>query len=217
MNVQEAQLTPLTYPFLSSSILARSYLFIYEKNEYVIRTGTQLDFLFFVLAGKARIINTEANGKNVILQFIQAEDLIGDLYVVNAEKHTKDVVAIGQLHCLAIPLPIVKQHLINDPLFLTFISTYIGQKLLKRMEHFSLAQTFELKYRLAELLITVAVDGYYSENNTQIADYLGTSYRHLMHTFKKLREQNYIKKQGRGYMIDEAKLIQLITAGSKLS
>lgn len=85
-----------------------------------------------------------------------------------------------------------------------------------RMEHFSHAQTFELKYRLAALLLEVSVNDQYTENNTQIADYLGISYRHLTYTFKYLRENGYIKKNHAGYLINPPKLCQLIQQGYQL-
>jgi DNA-binding MarR family transcriptional regulator len=83
------------------------------------------------------------------------------------------------------------------------------------MEHFSHAQTFELKYRLASLLLEVAVNDQYTENNTQIADYLGVSYRHLTYTFKFLRENGYIERNKMGYLIHPAKLRILIKAGNE--
>lgn len=201
-------------PFLIEEILQQSYFINYQRNEKIVSQAAKLDYLFILLSGKARIIQQEANGKNLILQFLETGDFIGELTLVKAEEAPKDVIAIGSVRCLAIPLKVVAELLMKDAEFSTFIAQYIGKKLLLRMEHFSNAQTFELKYRLAALLLEVSVNDQYSENNTQIADYLGVSYRHLTHTFKYLRENGYIEKNKSGYLIQPAKLQDLVLSGN---
>ncbi|MDU5333950.1 cyclic nucleotide-binding domain-containing protein [Enterococcus sp.] len=202
-------------PFLIEEMLQQSSFIDYERNEKIVSQAAKLDYLFILLSGKARIIQQEPNGKNLILQFLEAGDFIGELTLVKAEEAPKDVIAIGSVCCLAIPLKVVEELLMKDAKFSTFIAQYIGKKLLLRMEHFSNAQTFELKYRLAALLLEVSVNNQYSENNTQIADYLGVSYRHLTHTFKYLRENGYIERNNTGYEIVPEKLQKLIHQGNE--
>lgn len=203
------------FPFLTEKILQKSFFIEYQRNEKIISQSMQLNYLFILLAGKARIIQQEPNGKNLILQFLEAGDFIGELTLVKAEETPKDVIAIGDVRCLALPLRVVENSLMDTAEFPRFIARYIGEKLLLRMEHFSNAQTFELKYRLAALLLEVAESNQYSENNTQIADYLGVSYRHLTHTFKFLRENGYLKKNKIGYEIVPEKLQELIRQGNE--
>lgn len=203
------------FPFLTEKILQQSFFTEYQRNEKIVSQSMQLDYLFIILTGKARIIQQEPNGKNLILQFLEAGDFIGELTLVKAEETPKDVIAIGNIRCLALPLRVVENSLMNTAEFPRYIARYIGEKLLLRMEHFSNAQTFELKYRLAALLLEVAENNQYSENNTQIADYLGVSYRHLTHTFKFLRENGYIEKNKTGYKIVREKLQELIRQGNE--
>lgn len=207
-------LNQVQYPFLPESCLGQSFFIDFERNEKMVSQTAKLEYLVIILKGKARIVQQEPNGKNLILQFLEAGDFIGELTLIKAEAAPKDVIAIGSVRCLAIPLKVVEQTLMTTPEFPTLIAQYIGKKLLLRMEHFSNAQTFELKYRLAALLLEVAVNDQYSENNTQIADYLGTSYRHLMHTLKYLRENGYLKKNKSGYLIDSDKLQMLVELGN---
>jgi CRP-like cAMP-binding protein len=195
----------LDFPFLSPSILSQSFLMDFDRNEKIVDQMLELRYLFIILEGKARIIQQEPNGKSIILQFLEVGDLIGELTLVKAEEAPKDVIAIGAVRCLAIPLNVVETTLMKRVEFPTFL----------RMEHFSHAQTFELKYRLASLLLEVAVNDQYTENNTQIADYLGVSYRHLTYTFKFLRENGYIERNKMGYLIHPAKLRILIKAGNE--
>lgn len=198
----------------TGDLLKHSIVRTYDRNEPLLHQGATVSHLLILLAGKARIVQQEPNGKTLILQFLEPGNLIGELTLVQAEEEAKDVVAIDTVRCLAIPMPEVEKMLRTDPAFSAWIAKYIGEKLLLRMTHFSNAQTFELKYRLAALLIEVSVNGQYCEKNTQIADYLGVSYRHLTHTFKYLREEGYIEKNKRGYRIDVEKLRALVQVGN---
>lgn len=94
--------------------------------------------------------------------------------------------------------------------FVKMISQYIGDKLIRRMEHFSINQTYQLNYRLALLLLEVAVAGIYQEKLTETAEYLGVSYRHLTYTLKTFKENDCVYRESRGYRINEANLKQLI-------
>lgn len=213
-NESNNKLSPqLRLPFLTPEILQKSYFIDYGHNEKIVSQGARLDYLFILLTGKARIIHQEPNGKNLILQFLKTGDFIGELTLVKAEETPKDVIAVGSVTCLAIPLNVMEDLLMNEAKFSNCIAQYIGKKLLQRMEHFSEAQTFELKYRLAALLLEVSLNDRYNENKTQIADYLGVSYRHLTHTFKYLRENGYIEKNKDGYLIHPEKLQKLIQEG----
>lgn len=215
-SVDLSQLAELRqkFPFLNQELLAGGRLLSFEKNEPLVRQGEPLKHLYLLLSGKARIVKNEANGKRLILQFLETGDLIGELTLVDAEEETKDVIAMGTVTCLALPLPLVREYYKSEGHLARYLARYIGEKLLKRMEHFSNAQTFELKYRLAALLLEVAVQGRYEENNGQIADYLGVSYRHLMHTLKWLREQGYIEKCPRGYQLKVERLQTLVKEGA---
>ena len=68
-------------------------------------------------------------------------------------------------------------------------------------------QTYELSYRLAELLLVAANhEDVYKKKHTEIAEYLGVSYRHLIYTFKQFRERGFIQKQGTAYHINRLAL-----------
>lgn len=208
-----SQINRQKIPFSIAAILPNTFIMEFKDREAIVNEGQELPFLFYVLAGKAKIIKNEPNGKRVILQFLQQNDWIGDLTIVQAEKATKEVIAIGDTICLGIPIADVEEYLMTNTAFLKYLSQYIGQKLLKRMDHFSASQTFELKYRLAELMVAVSVEGIYAENQLQISEYLGVSYRHLMHTLKFFREGGCIQKVDQGYELNIEKLQLFIQEG----
>ena len=108
---------------------------------------------------------------------------------------------------MAIPLKEIQK---SEGLFFKKIAKYIGEKLLIRVEHFSRNQSYELKYRLAEIILQAEMNGIYHEKHVEIAEYLGVSYRHYTHVLKKLTEESYLIKEDKGYLINKLQLKKLI-------
>lgn len=200
----------------SPAIRAQSSFIVFTKNEYLNHEGATFDYLYLILSGKTKVLRNEPNGKQRIVQFLTQGDYIGDLALVQGETRSSDILAISEVWTFAIPQKIAHESLFYDVAFLQMLAQHIAQKLLFRTDHFAKSQSFELKYRLAMLLVETANDELYDENHSQIADYLGVSYRHLIHTFKWLKDQQYIIKLGKSYQIDSHKLHQLIQEGSDL-
>lgn len=96
----------------------------------------------------------------------------------------------------------------NDTTFLQEMSRYIGVKLLMRVEHFTENQLYPLTVRLIDLLLTISIEERYEEKQTEIAEYLGVSYRHLLYTMQQLRELGYIEKKKGYYLIHRDALIR---------
>jgi len=202
-------------PGVTKEVLNESYIFYFKNGEFIARETDQLYYLFLILDGRAKITTTEENGKRLILQFLYSSDLIGDLTIVNAEKNLKDVISIGSTICLGIPIKVVNSQLIKQNDFLFFIAQYIGKKLHIRMDHFKMQQTQELKIRLARLILEIAEDGIYHEKHTEIAEYLGVSYRHFMYTIKFFKDEKLIVKKDNYYLVSSDKIKMFIDDYSK--
>ena len=202
--------------YYSKESLNNSYIIEFANNEFIQEEDRSINFLYFIIQGKARILKNQANGKRMILQFLKEEDFIGDLTVIGAEKVTKDVLSIGNTICLATPVNYVVEVLMENKFFLKKISRYVGEKLLGRMDFFVDNQTYELKYRLAEVMLTASINNVYKENHLQIAEYLGVSYRHLLHIMKKFKDEKKIYKEGKEYIINREKLEQLVNVKNGL-
>lgn len=192
---------------LPVSILDQSKVLTFNNNETIIQENQNLDYLFYILKGRAKIYHNTENGKTILLHFLNQNDWIGELTFLEIEEKTKYVAAIGTVEVLAIPKKIVTSKLLNDPYFLKELSQFIGKKLLIKN------QGYQLKYRLATLIIDLSHHQIYCEKHTTIVDYLGVSYRHLLQIFKEFQEEGYLEKIGhQTYIIDDNKLNKLYEA-----
>ena len=82
--------------------------------------------------------------------------------------------------------------------------------MLNRTERFGQGLNYPLLNRLAAFILYTENEGLYHEKHTEVAEYLSSSYRHLLHTFEQLREKNIVIKEKRGYrIIDRTELERL--------
>ncbi|EOL50077.1 transcriptional regulator YeiL [Enterococcus caccae] len=203
---------PLKLPdYFSKHVLEQAMLYVYDKKEYIIRFDKQVDHLFLLIEGKAKIYKIHENGRRSLIQFLSRGDFIGELSLLEVEEQVKDVQAIDRCICLALPYHKVKQELLNDNHFLRMMGKYLGEKVLLRVEHFSNNQNYELKHRLAAYMLQTEVEGVYAEKQTETAEFLGVSYRHLMHTLTEFQKLGFIIKQGKSYRVNRDELIVLAT------
>lgn len=220
MNIYHLnQLTDLTTrkeinvsDYFSDSVLEQAKIYVYDKKEYIVRFDKQIDHLFFLLEGRAKIYKIHENGRRSLIQFIGKGDFIGELSLLEVEEQVKDVQAIDKCICLALPYHKIKKELLNDPHFLRLIAQYLGRKVLLRVEHFSNNQNYELKHRLAAYMLQTEVDGVYNEKQTETAEFLGVSYRHLIYTLTEFQKSGLVIKNGRSYQLNQEEL-QVLAAG----
>ena len=71
---------------------------------------------------------------------------------------------------------------------------------------------FPLKNRLAEFMLEMEEENIYSVLHTEAAEYLGTSYRHLLLTLAQMTDQGVIKKAPGGYLILDRNKLQALAA-----
>ncbi|HFI0255467.1 TPA: cyclic nucleotide-binding domain-containing protein [Streptococcus suis] len=192
---------------LSDNMISSSKVLTFTHNQVIIRSEESLQYLYYILEGRAKIYLYTENGKEIFIHFLKKDDWIGELAFLGVEGETKNVVAVGDTKVLAIPKDVVTSQLLTDSQFLLEMGRFIGKKLLDRTNHFVKIQGYELKYRLATLLIDMSHDGIYSEKHTNVVDYLGTSYRHLLQIMQEFQKSGFIRKIGTStYEIDEKRL-----------
>jgi len=71
-------------------------------------------------------------------------------------------------------------------------------------------QAYPLENRLAAFIQLSADQGVYKEKHTEICEYLGVSYRHLLYVLAQFCEERILEKHKTGYqIIDKNRLAQL--------
>ncbi|WP_279403628.1 hypothetical protein [Secundilactobacillus kimchicus] len=111
------------------------------------------------------------------------------------------VQTINDCYCLALPVKKLKSTLLSDATFLKNICLYLADKNARNIKTASRNQGFTLAQRLAAFILMTNHDNYYQEKHTQVAQYLGVSYRHLLYVIADFVSSGYLTKTEKGYFV----------------
>ena len=141
----------------------------------------------------------------MILRFQKALEIIGDIEFIEDPIVHHTVEAAANCKALKISYETIRRKAGNDPAFLAYLLKVVTRKLLDKTD----AATFNLLYpvevRVASYLLSIANsyedksffhDVTYGSSLTDIADMIGTSYRHLNRVLKKLCMDGIIDRSG---------------------
>ena len=175
----------------------------YKRDEWIIHEGRRTDYLFYVIEGKAKIYMTHQNGKVSLLNFVHANEFIGEMELLHEVYYTKGIQAAKRTVCLALPLHPCRSQLLEDTKFLRELTKVLSVKATFMAEKYSQILAYPLENRLADFILQTADEGLYKEKHVSVCDYLGVSYRHLLHVLAQFCEKGYLQKKGRHYLIKD--------------
>lgn len=173
----------------------------YDRGEWIIQEGQQPDYLFYVIEGKAKIYITHQNGKVSLLSFINQADYIGEMELLHETYYSKGVQTTTKTICFAIPLQSWRDKLLEDVKFLRHLSIQLSEKATMMSMKYSQSLAFPLENRLADFILQTADDDLYKEKHVTVCDFLGVSYRHLLHVFAQFVEKGYLQKERYAYRV----------------
>lgn len=202
-------------------------LLFFRKNEFMVKEGEEIPYLLFLTDGKAKVFTSLSNGKSLLLCFYQGFKVLGDLEAVDCVKAVTNVQAIADTYCVGISYLNVRRFLLEDAKFLRYVCSSLGGKLNRCSKNSSINLLYPLENRLASYIYTtgerITVDGpvndgsqktavCFDENLTEIAELLGTSYRHLLRTLSEFCDRKILKKEGSSYLVIEEGILMELSA-----
>ena len=188
----------------------------FDKHEYLSREDEDLEYLLFFIQGKAKVFKTLPNGRNLLLAFYKPFRVIGDIEVVKNQSATGTIQALSTCYCLAISMEKARLELTKDRKFLKFTCESLAEKLAAISMNSSINLLYPLENRLSsyinESLIyekneeNLYID--FDENLINIAEMLGSSYRHLLRTFNTLCKKGVLEREGGKYKVINKTLLK---------
>jgi len=185
-------------------------LYIFSKNEYICREEEQLENMYFLVYGKAKVSKHLENGKSLLICFYMPLTIIGDVEFIRNNVTDCSVQAIEDTYCIGINFNIVRSKLTKDCKFLLKICEYLGGKLTNNSNNSSINLLYPLENRLASYIVAFAnIDNdkikkfTFKESYSEISELLGTSYRHLNRILNKFCLEGILKKEHKEYFIED--------------
>lgn len=167
-------------------------LFEFEKGEQICSQGEPVEYLYILVKGKVKIFTTSEEGKTLILSFKTPIEVIGDIEYVQEIDTINTVEAVSPLVMIGVRQTVVRRFLKDHSAFLQFLLKIITRKFYIKSQFMRHNILYPVETRLASYLVSVAYDenealvnGKVSTSNlTDIANLIGTSYRHLNRVIK---------------------------------
>ena len=204
--------------FLDAAMINRMELYQLTKGEPLCNIGEQLDYMYFLVKGKLRITTTQPNGKSLLLMFYNPLSIVGDVEFTTNLPVRVNVESVCVSHLIRIDFKSLSKSFEKYPEFLRYILKTISYKLYSLSNYTSISLLYPVENRFASYLISntgndqnlIAIDGKGNLKLTEIAELIGTSYRHLNRVVQKLCNLSIIGRSRESIIIiNKDKLDQL--------
>ncbi|WP_019242959.1 MULTISPECIES: Crp/Fnr family transcriptional regulator [Bacillus] len=188
--------------FFSSLDINKIQLCSFTKGENIITAGEPLQKILFLVEGKVKIFTMTPEDKRLIIRFLKAPVTLGDIEFANEEVAMNSVEASTDCMALCISYKNVKETIGNNPSFLQFLLKSIAQKFRTKTSFTTFIVLYPVEVRFASYLLSISTDSkgtlfreeMKNSSLVDIADIIGTSYRHLNRVIQKLCNEQVIER-----------------------
>jgi CRP/FNR family transcriptional regulator, putaive post-exponential-phase nitrogen-starvation regulator len=193
----------------------------FGRGEDILRCGEIMAYFYFVVEGKVKIYHELENGKSVLLRITRPLTELGSVEVLQETKIVNsNVQSIYGCKAIRIPFSILDEYAKNDATFYKYIVTRLSHKLITCSNSASMNVTFPFKSRFASYLISIStpsdverIDEIKFDFLTDLATFLGTSYRHFNRVIKELEEEHIIIKNKKSFTIVNFDKLEALSGG----
>ncbi len=194
-------------------MLGYAQLHFYKKEEYILEAEAELQYYYLLADGKIKISYLFENGKSMFLKFYQDFNTLGDLELLKNIPILCNVEAVKDTYLIAIPAAILREKYMDNIGFLHHLVGSLSEKLYATINNSSYNYVYPLANRLSSYLVEHITDTDFIILNSsfeEIAQFLGTTYRHLNRTLKELEAEAIIKCANKTiHILDEGRLREL--------
>ncbi|MGM9923538.1 MAG: Crp/Fnr family transcriptional regulator [Bacillus sp. (in: firmicutes)] len=178
------------------------YLHHFRKEEMIISAGDTIEEMLFLVDGKVKIFTMTDEDKRLILRFQKALAVLGDIEFVDDDPAVSSVEASTDCIALGISYKNIRKAIGDNPIFLQFLLKSITYKFRTKASFTSLNVLYPVEVRFASYLLSISTDSEGSvfrdemKNSSlaDIADMIGTSYRHLNRVIQKLCQNQVVER-----------------------
>lgn len=200
--------------YFSFDIMPYVSLVRFGGDEALLTEGEKSPWLFYLLEGRAKLFLSHENGRISLINFLDAPCFIGEMELLGAQDTPDGVTAITPCICYAIRIKECRNEILKDTKFLRHLCLFLSRKAIGNTSNYSRNQSYPLESRLAAFILLTARGGYYREKHTEVAEFLGVTYRHLLYVLASLTKRGLLEKTESGYRIVDPNALKSL-AGPK--
>ncbi|MCR8645238.1 Crp/Fnr family transcriptional regulator [Paenibacillus sp. N1-5-1-14] len=192
----------------TEEVMPHLTLYRFKQGEFICTQGDASNVLFFLVEGKVKIHTTSQEGKTLVLSFKVPLDAIGDVEYAQKKELLNTVEAVSPVCMIGVPYRILDQYLKDNTPFLQFMLGIISKKFYIKSKSMSFNLMYPVEVRFASYLLSVIYEDNTADPGgklklstlTDIANLIGTSYRHLNRVIHKFSEDGLVERS-KGYLL----------------
>jgi len=200
-------------------------LYEYSNGEDILIAGDKMTDFYFIVDGRAKIFNTLENGKMLLLRFSRPLSDLGSVELLEDDRIVKSCVqALHGVKAIVISFADMEKYAIDDVTFLKYCVKNLSQKLFTLSNSASINLMYPIENRFASYLVTIfsyemqaensnRIDEIKATKTTELATFLGVSYRHLNRVIKSFEEQGIIERTKGGFKILDYHRLEALSGG----
>ncbi|WP_028784349.1 Crp/Fnr family transcriptional regulator [Thalassobacillus devorans] len=194
----------------------------FNKGDVLFSAGEKLEQLYILVEGKIKIFTLTPEGKSLINRFKRPLELIGDVEYIRRNAVFNSVEAVSDGVMLTVSFNDVAK-LEKDHLpFTRFLLETLARKFYTEAHTTSLNMLYPVEVRLASYLLSISSvsegTAFHQEMHTsnlmELAEWLGTSYRHLNRVLKKMASDNIIERANGTITIKDLEKLSILAKGN---
>lgn len=214
-NLQNCFLCSHCIPEWKAAIAVNKQTFAFKKGEAIFREGEQVQGMYFVYSGAVKIHQLWGEGKELIVRFAKAGDVLGFRGLGGDERYPVSATALEDSKACFITNNFLEATFKTNASFTYTMMQLFATELQKAEKRLRNLAHMEVKGRIAETLLELLrlfgmnKEKYISLAVTRqdIASYAGTTYETVFKFFNELIDKKIISTQGKFIRIqDVAKL-----------
>ncbi|MEK4536510.1 Crp/Fnr family transcriptional regulator [Peribacillus sp. FSL K6-1552] len=186
----------------NAPLIAQLSLYSFDQGEIICAQGEPSQYLYILVKGKIKIYTTSLEGKKLILSFKTPLELVGDIEYVQGIDIINTVEAVSSVNMIGIHYDSLGKYGSDYTPFLQFLLKTITRKFCIKSNSLSFNLMYPVEIRLASYLLSISFDesdahfkGRLSTNSLRdVADLIGTSYRHLNRVIHHLCTEGLIER-----------------------
>jgi len=176
----------------------------YQRGEFILRQGYPSPCVYIILTGEMKVFLTMPSGRTLLICYYSSAVILGEVELaMDRGVAASSVQAITEVSCIRIPRERYQSEMENSIPFLNAIGAELAQKLFYSNRNSAATILQSLEGRLCAYIANTNSKGYFRETLTEVAEILGTSYRHLLRTLESLCRRGVLKKTLQGYLIED--------------
>lgn len=193
----------------------------YKRGDTLVHLGESIDRFRIIVSGRAKLTIVSSEGKQLLLCFTRENEILGDLEFFSPGPSMATIQAITDCQTLYLEMEAFRRLVSQSPRLIKVLGQSVAFKLRRANSKLSVNLLYPLKDRLASYLWGLASGTSHEELSgdslVEIAELMGTSYRHLNRVINQLCQEQILKRTPWGLTIINLPRLELMARNIYLS